>query len=362
MTGNIQINKGLYLPAWIYGLAVALRNKLFDWGVFSSETFPVPVISIGNISVGGTGKTPHTEYLIDLLSKKYRVAVLSRGYKRKTRGFVLADENSNSAQIGDEPLQMHRKFPSITVAVDANRRRGIRNLLNLPVNQKPEVILLDDAFQHRYVKPSLSILLTDSNRPFYDDYLLPAGRLREKPENHKRADIIICTKCPESFTSADCQIQTEKINLLPHQQLFFSSYRYKNLQPVFPGTNPFKEEVSDRLNLENEAVLLVAGLADPSGLIEYLKKYTADLQTIICPDHHYFAQKDVQAMTDFIRTTAGRSKRVIASEKDAMRLANNPFIPDEIKAFIYYLPIEVVMLFDKNIFTQKIESHVGKFK
>jgi tetraacyldisaccharide 4'-kinase len=217
--------KWLYPLAWLFGLVVTFRNKLFDWGVFSSEVFPVPVISIGNITVGGTGKTPHTEYLIGLLSNKYRVAVLSRGYKRKTRGFILADENTNSHHIGDEPLQIFRKFPSIVVAVDANRRRGIRNLLQLPDNQKPEVILLDDAFQHRYVKPSLSILLTDSNRPFYDDYLLPTGRLREPAKNYKRADWIIYTKCPEVFTSADYQIRTERVNLLPHQQLFFSSYR-----------------------------------------------------------------------------------------------------------------------------------------
>jgi len=362
MTGNIKINKVLYPLAWLYGLVVALRNKLFDWGVFSSETFPVPVISIGNITVGGTGKTPHTEYLIDLLSKKYRVAVLSRGYKRKTRGFVLADENSDSAQIGDEPLQMHRKFPSITVAVDANRRRGIRNLLHLPENQKPDVILMDDAFQHRYVKPSLSILLTDSNRPFYDDYLLPAGRLREKPENHKRADVIIYTKCPESFTSGDYQILTEKINLLPHQELFFSAYRYKNLLPVFPESKPLKEETSDLSKLEKEAALLVTGLANPAGLIEYVKKYTSNLQTIVYHDHHDFTRKDIQAMTNFMQTNAGENKRIITSEKDAMRLANNPFVPNEIKAFIYYLPIEVVILFNEELFTQKIENHVGKFK
>ena len=362
MTGNIQINKGLYPLAWIYGLAVVLRNKLFDWGVFSSVTFPVPVVSIGNITVGGTGKTPHTEYLIDLLSKKYRVAVLSRGYKRKTRGFVLADENSNSAQIGDEPLQIYRKFPSITVAVDANRRRGIRNLLNLPENQKPEVILLDDAFQHRYVKPSLSILLTDSNRPFYDDYLLPAGRLREKPENHKRADVVVYTKCPESFTSGDCRILTEKINLQPHQELFFSAYRYKNLLPVFPDSKLFKEKTFDLSELEKEAVLLVTGLANPSGLIEYVKKHTLNLKTIVYPDHHDFTHKDIRAMTNFIQTTAGNNKRIITSEKDAMRLANNPLVPNEIKAFIYYLPIEVVILFNEELFTQKIENHVRKFK
>jgi tetraacyldisaccharide 4'-kinase len=360
MAKNFKINKWLYPLAWIYGWVASLRNKLFDWKVLSSEAFPVPVISIGNITVGGTGKTPHTEYLINLLSKKYRVAVLSRGYKRKTRGFILADENATCSQIGDEPMQIFRKFPSTLVAVDANRQRGIRQLLNLPGDEKPEVILLDDAFQHRYVKPSLSILLTDSNRSFYDDCLLPAGRLREQPANYKRADCIICTKCPKTFTSDDYQIQTEKMNLHPHQQLFFSSYQYKNLQPVFPETNPVEEETIDRL--KNYAVLLITGLANPSGLIEYVKNYASDLQITVYPDHHNFTQKDIQAMMNFIKTTDSKNKRIITSEKDAVRLTNNPFIPDEMKPFIYYLPIKVVIRFDEELFTQKIENHVRNFK
>jgi len=362
MDKNFKIYKWLYPLAWIYGLGVTFRNKLFDWGAFSSETFPVPIISIGNITVGGTGKTPHTEYLISLLSKQYRVAVLSRGYKRKTRGFVLADENSNSHNIGDEPLQMHRKFPTVLVAVDANRRRGIRKLLHLPYNRKPDVILLDDAFQHRYVKPSLSILLTDINRPFYDDYLLPAGRLREPSENYKRADFIICTKCPETFMPLDYQTQTEKINLLPHQQLFFSSYQYKNLLPVFQETNLPKEEVFDRLKSDNYSVLLVIGLANPSELIEYVKKHTLDLQIIVYSDHHEFTRKDIEAMANFIKTTGNKNKLIITSEKDAVRFVNNPFVSEEMKSFIYYLPIEVVIRFDENLFTQKIENHVAKFK
>jgi len=362
MSGNKKINKWLYPFAWVYGLIMALRNKLFDWGFFSSETFPVPVISIGNITVGGTGKTPHTEYLIGLLSEKYRVAVLSRGYKRKTRGFILANEQSNSSHIGDEPLQIHRKFPAVLVAVDANRRRGIRNLLSLPENQKPDVILLDDAFQHRYVKPSLSILLTDCNRPFYDDFLLPAGRLREKPENHKRADLIICTKCPENFNSDDYKIQTDKINLQTHQQLFFSSYRYKNIKPVFPESNPQEDDYLEHLSIENCKFLLIAGLADPSGIIEYVKKYNPDLEIIVYPDHHEFTQNDIRMMTNFINTNLDRNKRIITSEKDAMRLINNPFVPNEIKSFFHYLPIEVFIRFNEELFKQKIENHVGNFK
>ena len=352
----------LYPLAWLYGLAVSFRNKLFDLRVLSEETFPVAVISIGNIAVGGTGKTPHTEYLIHLLSKEYRVAVLSRGYKRKTRGFILADENATDSQIGDEPMQIHRKFPSVLVAVDANRRRGIRQLLQLPENRKPDVIVLDDAFQHRYVKPSLSILLTAVNRPFYDDYLLPAGRLREPAKNCKRADWIVYTKCPESFTPEEYQIRTEKINLLPHQQLFFSSYQYKNLLPVFPETNLSGEEPCEQLKFQNCSVLLVTGLADPSGLIEYVKKYTSNLQVIVYPDHHDFTRKDIRAMTNFIKTTPGKNKRIITSEKDSVRLANRPFVPDEIKAFIYYLPIEVIIRFNNDLFTQNIENHVAKFK
>ena len=362
MTCNFKMKKWLYPLAWIYSLILTFRNKLFDWGVLSSESFPVPVISIGNITVGGTGKTPHTEYLIELLSKKYRVAVLSRGYKRKTQGFVLADENSNSLQIGDEPLQMYRKFPSVLIAVDANRRRGIRNLLHLPGNQKPDVILLDDAFQHRYVKPSLSILLTDSNRPFYDDYLLPAGRLRENMENYKRADFIVCTKCPERYSSGNYQIHTERINLLQHQHLFFSSYRYKNPLPVFPKTNLFKEKIFEQWNNEKCKFLLVVGLANPSGLIEYVKDHSSDLQIIIYPDHHEFTQKDIQTMTNFVKTPNGKSKRIITSEKDAMRLASNPLVSEEIKSFIYYLPIDVVIHYDEELFKQKIESHVAKFR
>ncbi|MDR2843550.1 MAG: tetraacyldisaccharide 4'-kinase, partial [Candidatus Symbiothrix sp.] len=180
--------------SWLYGGIIWLRNKFFDWKIFPGESFNVPVISIGNLAVGGTGKTPHTEYLIRLLSKQYKVAVLSRGYQRKTKQYLLAGAGASAQTIGDEPFQMHRKFPDILVAVDKNRREGIQKLLNLPENQRPEVILLDDAYQHRYVKPSLSILLTDSKRLFTGDALLPAGRLREPASNRARADIVICTK------------------------------------------------------------------------------------------------------------------------------------------------------------------------
>jgi tetraacyldisaccharide 4'-kinase len=352
----------LLLPlSWIYGLGVWVRNKLFDWGILPVEAFSVPVISVGNITVGGTGKTPHTEYLIRLLSRKYKVAVLSRGYKRKTKGFALADDAATSDTIGDEPLQMHRKFPSALVAVDADRRRGIKNLLNLPEDRKPEVILLDDAFQHRYVKPSLSILLTNRRRLIYADCLLPAGRLREPAANHVRADIIICTKCDESFEQVDFQIVEEKLHLHPEQQLFFSATGYKSLLPVFPENNAIKKESIERLKKEDYSFLLIAGLAHPDDLIQYLENYTSDLHSLIYPDHHAFNNKNIQEITETFDRIDNENKVIITSEKDAVRLADNPYFPENLKAFIYYLPVEVIVN-QEEIFTQKIEEHVANFK
>ena len=205
MQKNDKIKLNCYLSplSFLYGIGVWLRNRLFDRDILHSEQYSIPLICIGNLSVGGTGKTPHTEYIIRLLKDKYRVAVLSRGYKRQTSGFVLAGSECSSSEIGDEPFQMKNKFPDILVAVDANRRRGIRNLLSLPEQEKPEVILLDDAYQHRYVRPSLSIVLTDYHRLFYHDKLMPVGRLREPISNINRADIVVVTKCCKDMMPMD---------------------------------------------------------------------------------------------------------------------------------------------------------------
>ena len=353
MTANIKINKALLPLAWIYGAGVEFRNKLFDWKIFPVEEFAIPVISIGNLAVGGTGKTPHTEYLIRLLSKKYKVAMLSRGYKRKTKGFVLADENASAQSIGDEPYQMYRKFPNILVAVDANRRRGIRNLLNL--SQKPEVILLDDAFQHRWVKPSLSILLTDSRRPFDEDFLLPAGRLRELPKNAQRADMLIFTKCDKTCY---CELEPQSAE----KPAYCTSYQYKGLLPVFPENNPVKKDNMERLQKESYSFVLVAGLANPSDLINYLGGYTTDLYSLVYSDHHDFSRKNMEEITETFRRIKNKHKIIITSEKDAVRLVGNPFIPEELKRFIYYIPIEVVFRDNQEeLFIQKIDNHVTNF-
>jgi tetraacyldisaccharide 4'-kinase len=331
---------------------VALRNYLFDRGILRSESFPLPVISVGNLAVGGTGKTPHTEYLIRLLAKQYKVAVLSRGYKRKTRGFVLADAGASARTLGDEPFQMFRKFPDLLVAVDSNRRRGIRNLLALPEDRRPEVILLDDAFQHRRVQPSLSILLTDSNRLFQQDALLPAGRLREPAKNSARADILIYTKCN----------RPKALPIEQPERTFVTGYRYKGLLPVFPAANGIKKENPEHLQKENYSFLLIAGLANPSDLIRYLKQYTEDLHTIIFSDHHNFSRRNIVRIAESFQRIENNRKIIITSEKDAVRLMSHPAVPGEIKRVMYYLPVEVVFHEgQEESFTQKIKNHVKNF-
>ncbi|MDR0547388.1 MAG: tetraacyldisaccharide 4'-kinase [Dysgonamonadaceae bacterium] len=354
MYRNFKIYKSLTPLSWLYGSIIFLRNKLFDWKILPSESFDIPVISIGNLATGGTGKTPHTEFLIRLLSKKYKVAVLSRGYRRKTKGFILADENATAQTIGDEPFQMHRKFPEIIVAVDANRRRAIRLLLE----KQPDVILLDDAFQHRFLKPSLSILLTDKNRPFWEDKLLPAGQLREPASNYKRADILIVTK-----NSGQLRI-TNYDNIFNFQfSIFNSKFIYRGLLPVFPEFSTVKKENIEHLKKESYSFLAVTGLANPKPLTEYLKNYSTDLKSITYPDHHDFTKYDISNIEKQFQTIENQHKIVITSEKDAVRLQDNPFLTDKIKPHIYYLPIEVAFCSEKeeHSFILKIENHVKEF-
>ena len=243
----------------LYGTVTFVRNKMFDCGILPSEKFDVPVICVGNLSVGGTGKTPHTEYLALLLSARYRVAVLSRGYKRKSKGFVLADERTTARELGDEPYQIKRKFPDIKVAVDADRRNGITRLMQLPDEEKPEVIILDDAFQHRYVKPTLSLLLTDCNKLYTSDYVLPAGRLREWKSGASRADIIIVTKCKADISDEERKNILRQISPSKNQRVFFTYINYGELLPVFGESC----DTSVNFICGNPEVLLLTGIANP---------------------------------------------------------------------------------------------------
>jgi tetraacyldisaccharide 4'-kinase len=355
MNKSVEINKLLLPLSWLYGLGVGVRNYLFDRGILRSESFPVPIISIGNLAAGGTGKTPHTEFLIRFLCGKYRVAVLSRGYKRVTRGFVWVGEGASARTVGDEPMQMFRKFTTVLVAVDGNRRRGIRRLLQLPEGRRPEVILLDDAFQHRGVKPSLSLLLSDSRRPFFEDCLLPAGRLREPATHCRRADWVVFTKCEEGAMEALKACEIEK-------PLFYTSLRYKGLLPVFPSCHTVKKESIERLKKEGYSLLLVAGLAHPADLVAYAGRYTDDLHTMIFSDHHAFGRRDIARIGKAFKAICSSRKIILVSEKDAVRLMGHPAVAEEIKKFMFYVPVEVVFKENQeDLFIYKIEEHVKNF-
>ncbi|MBN1252067.1 MAG: tetraacyldisaccharide 4'-kinase, partial [Bacteroidales bacterium] len=266
-----MLRKLLFPLSIIYGIIISFRNFLFDINFLKSKEFNIPVISVGNITAGGTGKTPHVEYLISILSSKYKIAILSRGYKRKTKGFVLADTSPNSEKIGDEPAQIKNKFPDTIVAVDEKRVNGIKNLL---INNL-DAIILDDAYQHRYVKPGLSILLIDFNRPISNDFLLPAGNLREHRKAQKRADIIIITKSPNNIKPIDIGLLSKKINPEYYQKIFFTNLIYGKLQSVFSKTI---QSPSDFLIGSNIYTIVVfTGIAYTKPFLEYLNNYSKDI-------------------------------------------------------------------------------------
>ena len=323
-----------------YRIAVNLRNCLYDWGVLKSIKYDIPVISIGNITVGGTGKTPHTEYLIELLQNKYKVAMISRGYKRKTKNFVLATPQSDAAKIGDEPMQIKRKYPDVIVAVDSNRRRAIEQLLNHPNPENhPDLILLDDAFQHRKITPSLSILLIDSNRMIHEDKLLPAGNLREPVGSKTRAHVVIVTKCTEKLKPIDYRIIIKILDLYPYQKLFFTTQEYENLKPVFPVGNLPNIPLSKLSQYDN--ILLVTGIAAPELLQRKMQELTRQLNCISYPDHYDFKEKDLRKIEETFNRMEGERKRIVVTEKDAMRLMAHSNASETIKQNTYYLPIKI---------------------
>lgn len=355
----VKINKWAYPISFLYGLGVGLRNKLFDWKFFRSKSFSVPTICVGNIAVGGTGKTPHTEYLIKLLENQYQVAILSRGYKRKTKGYVLANATSSAQSIGDEPYQIKMKFPHAIVAVDEMRVRGITNLCKLK-NPSVDVVLLDDAFQHRYVEAGLNIVLTDYHRLFCEDVLLPAGRLREPEKAKHRAQIIIVTKCPEGLKPIEFNIISKRLNLFPYQKLYFSSFRYGKLVPVFPESG-IKTRILSSVQ-RDENILLVTGIASPVVLEKEIRKYTRHVKLLSFGDHHHFKNKDIKRIIEEFNRMKGK-KMIITTEKDATRLIGHPLFTDEIKKQMYALPIKVDILQNqKDTFNKTILDYVGTNK
>lgn len=326
----------LFPFAILYGWITSVRNFLYDQGMLKSYSFEVPVIAVGNLSVGGTGKTPQIEYLIRLLSSKYKVATLSRGYKRKSEGFVLADANSSAEILGDEPFQMHKKFPKITVAVDANRKNGIEQLLQL--NEKPEVILLDDAFQHRKVKAGFYIMLTAYNDLYYNDWMLPTGNLRESKSGARRANMIIVTKCPKDICEIAQQNIKKKIGLdIP---VYFSFIDYD--EKVYNETG--SKSVAE---IKSADKLLLAGIAKPEPFFGYLQ--SGNDEQLVFPDHHHFTENDYKTIEN-----KAKNKLIITTEKDYVRLKNQ-----HLKATFFYLPIKSSFILDSDHFDKTILNYVG---
>ncbi len=333
------VRKILYPFSLLYWAVTAIRNFLYDKGIFASHSFDVPVIAIGNLSTGGTGKTPQTEYLIRLLSGGYRVATLSRGYKRKSIGFVLADANSNADTLGDEPYQFHAKFPNIRVAVDADRKNGIMRLLSL--TPRPEIILLDDAYQHRRVKAGFYILLTAYGDIYANDLVLPAGNLREGRSGAKRANVIIVTKCPPGLSESEQITIREKLKAQPGQKIYFTCIDYDTAVHSEDGVKALDE-------IKGSPKVVVAGIAKPKPFFGHVKE-DGDM-ALTFPDHHDFTEKEIED----IRKQAN-NKPVITTEKDFVRLKGR--LPKE---KLFYLPIRSRFLSGSDDFDKTILDYVGK--
>ncbi|MBD5298723.1 MAG: tetraacyldisaccharide 4'-kinase [Bacteroides sp.] len=344
--------------SWIYGGVTAVRNWLFDQKILKETEYDIPIVGVGNLTVGGTGKTPHVEYIVSNLANDYNIAVLSRGYKRKTRGFVLANSKSTPDLIGDEPYQINQKFGSMArVAVCENRRKGIEELCRIFPDL--DMIVLDDSFQHRWVKPKVSVLLMDYNRPIYEDHLLPLGRLRESKLQINRADMVVVTKCPEDTLPIDFRIKKKDLNLLTFQKLFFSRYEYGALEPVFSDDAPYHANLSQFTS--DDAVLLLTGIAHPRYLVRHFKRYPFKVKVDHYPDHHNFTRSDIDEIAKKFKNLTGVRKIIVTTEKDAVRLMHNPYYPKALKPFTFFLPVTVRMVnaLDEGEFIPELKSALG---
>ena len=333
----ITILRILLLPfSILYGIIVSIRNLLYDWRILTSTSFDIPIITVGNLSVGGTGKTPQIEYLVRLLQDDSQVAVLSRGYKRKSEGFVLANENTTVEALGDEPFQYHQKFPKINVAVNGDRVEGVKQLMTL--KPKTNLILLDDAYQHRKIKAGYQILLTSYSDLFYKDFMMPTGNLRELWWGKNRADVIVVTKCPSDLSKEDQEKITAKIHPLPSQKVFYSSIAYS---PILKGYKEIKLK-----ELQNQKIVLVTGIAKPEPLVAHLKSKGLKFEYLKFPDHHNFTADEIKMIQQKEKKAV-----ILTTEKDYVRLEK------DIKKLLY-IPIETVFLNNKTTFDKEILAFV----
>lgn len=336
----------LYPFTLIYGALVWLRNRLYDVKFFNSVGFSLPVISVGNLSTGGTGKTPHVEYLIMLLQYRYRVATMSRGYKRYSKGFLIADANTNALRIGDEPMQYHMKFPEVVVSVAEERLTGIPALLQ----RRPDidVIVLDDAYQHRSVKPGLNILITDYSKPFYKDHILPFGNLREGRAASGRADIIIVSKCPPALTVSQAADMRSRIAPLARQKVFFTAIEYGAVYDLF---------TREPINLKGTNAVLVCGIARPEPMIAYVEGIVDKTHVLTYADHHYFVTTDLEEIKAAYNNWDVPNKVIVTTEKDAARLYLHAETLHGWGYNIAVLPVKVAVLFDEGSAFDEIVEH-----
>jgi tetraacyldisaccharide 4'-kinase len=345
----------LLLPfSLLYGLGVSIRDFFYRRKLLISVKFNLPVISVGNLSVGGAGKTPHIEYLIRALRPYLNVATLSRGYMRKTQGYQVVRPFNTAEDVGDEPLMFARKFPDAFVTVNESRELGIPQI----IQQAPQtqVILLDDAFQHRSVQPGLNILLTEYSRPFTRDYLLPSGRLREWRSAYRRADIIIVSKCPPDLTEQEKEAMVAEIKPFPFQDIFFSSYRY--LQPYYIFNPNYRIDLQ-----EDISVLLVCAIAGTDYLMNYLELKAGTVRTKEYEDHHYFSSTDLEDIERMFNAMPGGKKIILTTEKDAMRLEMHRQWLIEKKLPVMVLPVEVYFHFDDGpLFDKSVKEFLLEFK
>lgn len=343
----------LFLPfSLLYDLITRARNFLYDKKILSSKRFDVPVICVGNLNTGGTGKTPHVEYLIELLKSKFTVATLSRGYGRSTSGFLIAKPFSNAAILGDEPYQYFLKHPEITVTVGENRTAAIEKIISKYPNI--DVVLMDDGLQHRAVNPGLKILLTEYSNLFTRENLLPAGNLRESKNNYMRSNIIIVTKCPE-INQQEKQTIIDEISPLAHQTILFSHLKYDALISFYTNERMRLEDLKD------VHVLCVTGIANPAPFLSFLKTKTSGLSHLQFKDHHDFSTRDLQSIQQNFDNIAAAKKIIVTTEKDFARLKKEELKKHTSKLPLYYLPVKVTFdENDKKTVDDKILNYVGQ--
>ena len=349
-------NPFLYLLSLLYGAGVGLRNFLFNQGILKEQSYQIPIICVGNITVGGTGKTPHVELLISILRSRHRIAVISRGYGRKSRGLCEVTLDSTVSEVGDEPKQIKLKYPEVRFIVDGNRRRAIRHLFSLAPQDRPDVILLDDGFQHRYVHPSFSILLVDASRELHEDALLPFGRLREPTTARYRADCIILTKCSADISPIQLRIMQRNLALYPHQQIFFSRIQYLAPRPLRSLC-----EADERTLSGGVQVLALSGVASPAPFLSYLREQYELVDELIYRDHHLFTSSDLQEIERAWREAQAKTPAmplyVITTEKDAVRLADSyASLAEDFCSHLFFLPITTEILFKPECFQQMIHK------